>query len=198
MRGIAVVDRQLDAEQIAVWTTSRDGARATNVNAVVIDANNDPDAMPKLLSLVHRCVVLKTEGTTLDGLPIEGETLDVADVASLLDEVEAQQSQILDAIAAYRRATRSSTLVTPTFLARPAPEDFAPAEDTPSRRALAAANYFGRSWTTWLETDEERRRRTVQPTKGTTPWIMPESMNGATVPDFPEAFAGRLHVQCMG
>lgn len=198
MRGIAIVDRQPDAEQIAVWNTSRDGARATNVNAVVIDPNNDPGAMTKLLSLVHRCVVLKTEGTTLDGLPIEGESLGVADVASLLDEVDVQQSRILAAIADYRRATRSKTLVEPTFPARPAPEDFAPAEDTPSLRALATANYFGRSWTTWLETDEERRRRTVQPATGATPWIMPESMNAATVPDFPEAFAGRLHVQGVG
>lgn len=198
MRGIAIVDSQPDAEEIAVWNTSRDGARATNVNAVVIDPNNDPDAIAKLLSLVHRCAVLKTEGTTLDGLPIEGEALDVAGVAALLDEVEAQQSRILNVIADYKRATRSRTLVEPTFPARPAPEDFAAAEDTPSLRALATANYFGRSWTTWLETDEERRRRTVQPATGTTPWIMPESMNGATVPDFPEAFAGRLYVQGNG
>lgn len=195
MRGIAVVDRQVDAEQIAVWNTSRDGARATNVNAVVIDVNNDSDAMTKVLSLVYRCVVLKTEGTTLDGLPIEGEALDVADVAALLDEVEAQQSRILDAIADYGRATRSRTLVAPTFPARPALEDFAPAADIPSFRALATADYFARSWTTWLVTDEERRRRTAQPATGTTPWIMPESMNGATVPDFPEAFAERLYVQ---
>jgi hypothetical protein len=122
----------------------------------------------------------------------------VTDVAALLDEFEAQQSRILDAIADCRCATRSRTLVAPTFPARPAREDFAPAEDTPSLRALAMANYFGRSWTTWLVTDEERRRRTVQPGTGTTPWIMPESMNAATVPDFPEAFAGRLYVQGIG
>ncbi|HLS15682.1 MAG TPA: hypothetical protein VK095_14320 [Beutenbergiaceae bacterium] len=198
MRGIAIVDRQPDAEQIAVWNTSRDGSRATNVNAVVIDTSNDPDAMAKVLSLVHRCVVLKTEGTSLDSLPIEGEALDVADVAALLDEVEAQQSRILAVIADYKRTTRSRTLVEPTFPVRPAPEDFIPAEDTPALRALAMANYFGHSWTTWLSTDEERRRRTVQPVTGTTPWIMPESMNAATVPDFPEAFAGRLYVQGMG
>lgn len=198
MRGIAIVDRQPDAEQIAVWNTSRDSSRAINVNAVVIDASNDPHAMTKMLSLVHRCVVLKTQGTSLDGLPIGGEALDVADVAALLDEVEAHQSRILAAIADYKRATRSRTLVQPTFLARPAPDDFVPTGDAPSLRALATANYFGRSWTTWLATDEERRRRTVQPATGTTPWIMPESMNAPTVPDFPEAFAGRLYVQGMG
>lgn len=198
MRGIAVVDRQIDSEQIAVWNTSRDGARATHVNAVVIDANNDLDAKTKVLALVSRCVVLKTEGTTLDGLPIEGDALTAADVTALLDEVEAQQSRILEAIADYGRATRSRILVAPTFPARPALGDFAPAEDLPSFRALATADYFARSWTTWLVTDEERRRRTVQPATGTTPWIMPESMNGDTVPDFPEAFAGRLYVQGIG
>ncbi|WP_298891720.1 hypothetical protein [uncultured Serinicoccus sp.] len=198
MRGIAVVDRQLDAGQIAVWNTSRDGDRATNVNAVVIDANNDPGATEKVLSLVHRCVVLRTEGTTLEGLPIEGEALDVADIAALLDEVEAQQSRILDAIADYKRAIRSRTLIAPTFPSRPSPEDFSPAEDTPSLRALTTANYFARAWTTWLETDEQRRRRTVQPVTGTSPWIMPESMNAATVPDFPASFTDRLYVQGIG
>ncbi|ANS79326.1 hypothetical protein SGUI_1930 [Serinicoccus hydrothermalis] len=38
----------------------------------------------------------------------------------------------------------------------------------------------------------------MQPATGTTPWIMPETMNAATVPDFPEVFSGRLYVQGMG
>lgn len=195
MRGVAVVDHQPNAGQVAVWITARDGDQATNVNAVVIDVNSDPEAMTKVLSLVHRCVVLGTEGTTLDGLPIEGDALGVADVSALLDEVEAQQSRILDAIADHKQRTRSRSLVEPTFPARPAVDDFVPAEDTASQRALATANYFGRSWSAWLKTDEERRRRTVQPATGMTPWIMPESMNAATASDFPEGFAGRLHIQ---
>lgn len=146
MRGVAVVDHQPNAGQVAVWITARDGDQATNVNAVVIDVNSDPEAMTKVLSLVHRCVVLGTEGTTLDGLPIEGDALGVADVSALLDEVEAQQSRILDAIADHKQRTRSRSLVEPTFPARPAVDDFVPAEDTASQRALATANYFGRSW----------------------------------------------------
>lgn len=195
MRGVAVVDYQPNAGQLAVWIAARDGNQATNVNAVVIDMQDDPEATTKVHSLVHRCVVVGTEGTTLDGLPIEGNALGVADVSALLDEVEAQQSRILDAIADHKRRTRSTSLVEPTFPTRPAADDFVPVEDTASQRALSMANYFGRSWSAWLKTDEERRRRTVQPATGTTPWIMPESMNAATVSDFPEGFAGRLHIQ---
>lgn len=193
MRAIAVIDRQAGA--VVVWITSRDGLQASNVNAVVIDAEGDPDAGEKVRSLTRCCAVLATDGTTLDGLPIEGEPLNVADVAVLLDKVEAQQARILEAIADYKRRTRSKALIEPTFPARPAHEDFTPSEDTATQRAFTTANFVGRAWSTWLKTDEERRRRTEQPKTGKTPWIMPEDMNSAMVPDFPEQFAARLHEQ---
>jgi hypothetical protein len=195
MRGITVIDRQAGAAQIAVWVTSRNGAQASNTNAVVIDADGDPDAIEKVRSLTRCCAVLATDGTTLHGLPIEGKPLSVADVAVLLDEIEAQQGRILQAITDYKRRTRSKTLIEPTFPARPAREDFTPSEDTASQRAFTTANFVGRAWSTWLRTDEERRRRTEQPKTGKTPWIMPEDMNSAAVPDFPEQFATRLHEQ---
>jgi hypothetical protein len=195
MRGIAVIDKQAGAAQIAVWITSRNGAQASNTNAVVIDADGDPDAVKKVRSLTRCCAVLATGGTKLDGLPIEGEPLSAADVDSLLDEVEAQQARILEAITDYKRRTRSKTLIEPTFPARPAREHFAPSEDTASQRAFTTANFLGVAWSTWLKTDEERRRRTEQPKTGKTPWIMPEDMNAATVPDFPEQFAKRLREQ---
>lgn len=195
MRGIAVVDRQAGASQIAVWITTRGGAQASNTNAVVIDIEGDPDAVKKVRSLSRCCAVLATDGTTLDGLPIEGEPLSVADVNVLLDEVEAQQARILKAITEYKRRTRSKALIEPTFPARPAHEAFKPTEDTASQRAFTTANFVGKAWSTWLKTDEERRRRTEQPKTGKTPWIMPEEMNSATVPDFPEQFASRLYEQ---
>lgn len=195
MRGIAVIDKQAGAAQIAVWITSRNGAQASNTNAVVIDADGDPDAVKKVGSLTRCCVVLATDGTKLDGLPIEGEPLSAADVDVLLDEVEGQQARILEAIADYKHRTRSKALIEPTFPARPAREDFTPSEDTASQRAFTTANFVGRAWSTWLKTDEERRRRTEQPKTGKTPWIMPEDMNSATVPDFPAQFAKRLHEQ---
>lgn len=154
-------------------------------------------AVEKVRSLTRCCAVLATDGTTLDGLPIDGEPLSVADVAVLLDEVEAQQARILEAIIDYKRRTRSKALIEPTFPARPAHEDVTPSEDTASQRAFTTANLVGRAWSTWLKTDEERRRRTVQPKTGKTPWIMPEEMNSAAVPDFPEQFAARLHEQSL-
>jgi hypothetical protein len=51
------------------------------------------------------------------------------------------------------------------------------------------------AWKSWLRTDEERRRRTVQPRTGVTPWAMPEAMNGPTVPDFPTHFSEHVHLQ---
>ena len=194
MQGIAVIDRQAGAADIAVWITSRDGAQARNVNAVVVRAD-DPDAARKVRSLTRCCAVLATDGTILDDLPVEGEPLRVADLDKLLDEVEAQQDRILGAITDHKRRTRSKALTEPTFPARPAPEHFLPKEDIASQRALATANFLGRAWNTWLKTDEERRRRTEQPKTGKTPWIMPDDMNSATVPDFPQEFAARLVVQ---
>ncbi|HET7386191.1 MAG TPA: hypothetical protein VFJ19_05940 [Nocardioidaceae bacterium] len=192
-----MIDRQSNADQIAVWVTNRDGdgTQVTNTNAVVIDANADPNAVEKVRSLTRCCVVMATDGTTLDGLPIEGKPLAVADVAALLEEVEAHQTRILDAITDYKGRTRSKALTDPTFPPLPVREHFTPKEDTASQRAFTTANFIGRAWRAWLCADEERRRRTVQPKTGKTPWIMPEDMNAATVPDFPEDFAGRLHEQ---
>jgi hypothetical protein len=195
MRGIAVIDSQAGAAQIAVWITSRREAQARSTNAVVIDAEGDPEAAEKIRSLTRCCAVLVTDGTTLDGLPIEGEPLSVADVAALLDEVEAHQTRILEAITNYKRRTRSRALIEPTFPARPASEDFTTSEDSASQRAFTTAKLVGRAWGAWLKTDEERRRRTQQPRTGKTPWIMPEEMNSRTAPDFPELFAARLREQ---
>lgn len=47
----------------------------------------------------------------------------------------------------------------------------------------------------WLRTDEERRRRTVRPRTGESPWIMPEELNQAEVAEFPPAFAARVRSQ---
>jgi hypothetical protein len=195
MRGIAVIDKLPGAAQIAVWVTSRDGVLARSTNAVVIDAVGDPEAEEKVRSLTRCCAVLATEGTTLEGLPIVGEPLSIADVAVLLDQVEAQQARILEAITDYKRRTRSKALIEPRFPARPKREDFTPSEDTATQRAFTTANFVGMAWSTWLKTDDERRRRTQQPKTGKTPWIMPAELNSHVVPDFPDQFAAQLHEQ---
>lgn len=193
MRGIATIDRQPGSDTIAVWVTSRGpGDVVNNVNAVVMDAATDPDVIESVSSLTRCCAVLVTEGTTLDGLPIDGAPLRAMDLAALIDEVKSQQVRILEAVKAYKARTRSSTLIEPRFPADPKIEDFQPDEDAAARRAFSLANYAGRVWSTWLKTDVERRRRTVQPKTQVTPWIMPDDMNDQTTPDFPPSFAARL------
>lgn len=193
VRGIAVLDRQPGSDAAAVWITSRGlGLDVANVNAVVLDLASDPDATEKVRALTRCCVVLATNGTTLDGWPIEGEPFVEADLDSLLAEIAEHQQRITDAVKAYKSRTHSKTLAEPLFPPVPNAEDFAPDEDTASRRAFMLANYVGRVWGSWLKTDEERRRRTVQPKTGATPWVMPDDMNEQTTPDFPPAFASRV------
>lgn len=198
MRGIATIDRQPDSDRIAVWVTSRtEPAKAGHVNAVVIDMAGDPEALGKVRSLTRCCVVLVTDGTDVQGLPIEGEPLTVRDVEELVAETERTQAAVIDAIGDYKRRTRSKNLVEPVFPVSPAPSDFRPDEDAAPARAFATANYVSRAWTLWLRTDEERRRRTTHPRTGETPWIMPDSMNTPSLEPFPGEFASRLHEQAL-
>ncbi|TFE24619.1 hypothetical protein E0F15_21255 [Frankia sp. B2] len=196
MHGIATIDRQPGSDTIAVWITNRtEPSRAQSVNAVVIDEVNDPRGLEKVRLLTRCCVVLATDGSSLEGLPIKGDHLTVADLKALVAETEGHQQRIVAEIDAYKQRTKSKTLVSPTFLASPKIDDFPPTADTPSQRALATANFVASVWMSWLTTDEERRRRTVQPKTQLSPWIMPEELNDPTVPDFPPGFGGRLHEQ---
>jgi hypothetical protein len=196
MMGIATVDRIMGEAFVAIWLTNRSAAlEATHGNAVVIDLVNDPDAIEKVRSLTRLYAVLVTNGTDTDGLPIEGQPLTVSDIDAWVAETEAHQQAIEAAVDDYKRRTRQKGLVPPTFPVSPSWADFTPSENTPGKRALATANYVARVWTNWLKTDEERRRRTVQPKTGKTPWIMPEELNQAEVAEFPSAFAARVQSQ---
>lgn len=195
MRGVATIDRQPNGDTIVVWVTSREGLNATHTNAVEVAVADADDALDAVISLTRCCAVLVTDGSTLDGLPIEGTPLRRADLDGLLEEVAEEQGAIVAAVRDHQRRTRSKSLVVPQFPRAPSAEDFAPEEDTPSARAFALANFAQRAWTSWLRTDEERRRRTVQPKTGLTPWVMPEAMNAPNVPDFPSKFAESVHEQ---
>ncbi|WP_460844798.1 hypothetical protein [Nocardioides ultimimeridianus] len=172
-------------------TSSLAQPSASHVNAVVMEAEA-ADTHEKVRSLTRSCVVLATDGSTLDGLPVEGAVLHTSDLDHLLDETAVQQNRIVDAIRSYR-----GSLVVPTFPDRPEPRDFQPTEDTASARAFAAASYLRAAWHAWLKTEDERVRRTIQPRTGKTPWIMPEDMNSPVVATFPEAFAARLTEQAL-
>jgi hypothetical protein len=136
--------------------------------------------------------VLVTDDTALDGLPVEGEPLKIADLNELLAEIAEHQQRITEAVRAYKTRTRSKTLTEPTFPDAPAQADFAPHEESASQRAFALANFARRIWSTWLDTDAERLKRTVQPKTGASPWVMPAEMNEQSIPDFPPTFAARI------
>lgn len=197
MRGIATIDRQPGSETIAIWVTNREALVAKHTNAVVVDLAADSEAMEKVRSLTRCSVILVTDGTVLDGLPVEGKPLTTADIHALVGATEAHQETILGAVADYKRRTRSSTLKDPAYPTRAESEDFVPTEDTPSARAFATANYVGRAWSAWLQTDDERRRRTARPKTGESPWIMPADLNDAEVAVFPPSFAARLREQAL-
>lgn len=192
---MATIDHQPGENTIAVWVTGRTKLQAGHTNAVIIDQAADPRAMEKVRSLTRCSAVLLTQGSTADGLPIDGELLTSTDVEELITQIEARRVAITEAVQHYKRTSRSRTLSEPEFQSLPLPDSFHPQDDTAKSRAFALANLLQKLWTEWLRTDEERRRRTVQPRTGTTPWVMPEHLNAPTVPDFPAKFAERIHEQ---
>lgn len=197
MRGVTTIDRQPGGDTIAIWVTGRTDMQAGHTNAVTIDVSADPKAMEKVRSLSRCSAVLLTDGSTVEGLPIEGAPLTSADLDLLLQEIAQHRAAITEAVREYKRTSRSKALTEPEFRALPTPADFTPQEDAAKWRAFALANLLQKTWTEWLRSDDERRRRTVQPKTGKTPWVMPEDMNAPSVPDFPAKFAERIHEQAL-
>jgi hypothetical protein len=195
MRGIATIDRQFGGDAVAVWVTTAKGTQAWHVNAVEIAAEDEAEVHEAVSSLTRCSAVLVTEGSHLDGLPVDGTPLTMADIEDLVTATEAQQDAILLAIKDFKRSAKSASVKLPTFQLSAKAADFAADDDTASGRAFATANFLAKAWTAWLNTDEERRRRTAKPKTGETPWIMPPAMNSPWVDLFPEAFAPRVHVQ---
>lgn len=190
LRGIATVHRHSD-DRIAMWQTSRVGAyRVQHVNAVVLDVSEDPDWWHKVEQFTAGTAVLLTPGTRCI-VDIDGAPLSISDVAELVDETSERAASITDAVARYRVEKRAYGLVEPTFPRSPGRETFALEEKTPEAEARAIADYLAAAWEMWLRVDEERRRRTVQPKTGTTPWIMPVELNSPDVADFPARFQER-------
>ena len=156
MRSVAVVDNR-DGTTIAVWIIASVSALlVSNVNAVVVDTATDPRAIEKVRLLTCGRSVLLTRGSTSAGLPVDCEPRVIEDVGRLVARTEAMQQEILLAVADRRRK-----LAPPEFALVPHESDYRPAQDTPVGRALATANYLGRAWSVFLQTDDERRKRIV-------------------------------------
>lgn len=193
MHTVVTIDQQPGTNIVAVWLTNRDGLEAQHTNAVVLDLDSDSAAQEKIRCLTRHGVILLTDGSTLDGLPVAGPALTLADVDQLIDETRAHHLRIADAVTDYARRTKTN-LVAPSAHSVPMLGAVTP-EKTAPLRALFTANRMLKAWSAWLRTDDERRRRTVQPKTGHTPWIMPTELNSPTVADFPPAFEARLHRQ---
>ena len=187
MLGFAIVDRQPKASATAVWLTGREGSRVSHTNAVVI-AHDDERYDYKIWALTSDRAVILTNGTE-PPKPFE-HALDIAAFDGFIDETAARQELIVEIVTEYAERTKNSNLVIPEFgSARPTLKS--DARDEPQYRALAVANYVAAVWSAWLDTDEQRSRRTAHPRTGKSPWIMPEPLGSPELTEFAPEF-GKL------
>lgn len=187
MLGFAIVDARPTDVATAVWLTSRvEAVRIGHTNAVVV-RHDDAEHDRKVYALTaDRCVVL-TPGSEAR-MPFH-HAIGLDAFGALSDETDALQQRIAEAVAAYSSRSRGRELVLPDF--PPAPQPPRIDHDQPAQRALATADYVARVWSAWLTTDEQRRRRAVDPRTGASPWIMPTELGSPTIAEFPAAFAER-------
>jgi hypothetical protein len=192
MLGFAVVDHRPDDDETVVWLTTRTGSQQVgHTNAVCVNLKLDSEALKKIHSLTRDRAVVLTEGSTTDSLPLTSRALSVQDIDRLVEETIEQQARILAAVKDYAKKTRSKTVMPPEFAPAPRRADFAVLQDTVTQRALQTANFLARAWVAWLATDEQRRRRAVNPRSEETTWIMPEEMSSPVIADFPPRFNER-------
>ncbi|AHH17035.1 hypothetical protein NONO_c22370 [Nocardia nova SH22a] len=187
MLGFAIVDRHPAADATAVWLSSRvDTVIVRNTNAVVI-SHDDPEHDSKVRWLVADRSVVLTDDTV--PRPEFAHSVRSGAFDQFVELIAAQQERICAAIESYSRSKRSA-LVVPIF--QPVPEQIPAQRDEPRFRALALADYVGNVWTAWLFTEDQRRRRTVNPKTGETPWIMPEELDDPDIAILPAEFADRV------
>lgn len=141
-----------------------------------------------------RCVVL-TPGS-VPTRPFQ-HAIELDAVDALVTETAHHQQHMIDAITAYSVAhTRSRDLVVPDFPSAPQPPHYDP--DDPKPSALRAADYAAGAWSAWLATEEQRRRRAVNPRTGASPWIMPPDLASTVIADLPPAFAEQAQPEPLG
>ena len=193
MLGFAVVDSQPSSDATAVWLTSRVASdRTDHTNAVTL-ANDDPDKERKFESLLAGRIVLLTPGSKTPAVVSNAATVEALE--TFREEIEQLQSRIVEAVTNYSEHTRSKNLVRPTFSPTPSTRDLDLSGRSPAHRALATANLVGGLWTCWLKTEEQRRRRSIDPKKGTSPWIMPDDMSAVDVAELPPSLSDETRPQ---
>jgi len=193
MLGFAVLDHRPNGDVAAVWLTSRISAtRADHTNAVKVDLDAE-DALVKIHALTRDRLVVLTGGSTFDGLPIRSNPLTVDDLNSLTSEIKIRRRQIVEAVDAYAKKTKNRNLVRPAFKDLLLPDSFvAPEEEASTQRAFQLANFVARTWSDWLDADDERRKRSINPRTKKSPWIMPEHLSDSVIEEFPAALQERF------
>lgn len=188
MLGFVVIDAQEPSDQVAVWLTSLvESHRADHVNAVVVE-RDDHRLLDQMQALAADRAVLTTDGTVLGGLQLKVDPLTSASLTVLLDETLEHRMRITAAVASYGRE-HGTKPVPPRFYGGDRLADVPLSEESAAGRALRTATILARAWTAWLQSDEQRRRRTVRPQDGGTPWMMPEELNSSKVAPLPARFA---------
>jgi hypothetical protein len=188
MRGFTVIDNRSDDDQIAVWVVSRVSPTAAgNSNAVSMVRSHDAAVQRAVRSLTRNQAILVTEGSTLDGLPVDSKALTVADVRDLIDETSAIREQILSLVQYLRRKP-------PIFVSIPDAERFHPTEHTAQQRAPQAANLLGRVWTAWLDTDLRRRAYSADP-RAADFGRLSGGLSSLDPMLFPPSFGSRIHAE---
>jgi len=196
MLGFATVDHQHRDNIVAVWLTSRITATsADHTNAVAIRLDSDFNALKKVHALSRDRIVVMTDGSTSDGLPIDAKTMTLTDVSSIDSETVERQTLIIKAIDDFAEKNANHNLVHPVFSDPVSLQTFAVSAASATGRALQAANYIARVWSSWLKTDAERLSRTQHPQTKITPWIMPEALNSRSIEELPTDLTERFRPQ---
>lgn len=203
MESFAVIDNMADSSTIATWVVARlEPLVVRNTNAVVVDIHTERDALAKVRMLTRSRVVVLTDGSTPEGLPLDSAPLSIEDISELIAETARLQELIGDAVEAYAwrpslktgaLPTSRRTMVPPRFPTGPTTVELRPHEDSPVGRALATANLLSAAWSTWLETEDERRRRCAI-TDGNI-WMLPDDVREPCIRALPPAIAERAHIE---
>jgi len=191
--GFAIVDRQPKAGATAVWLTGREGSRVSHTNAVVL-AHDDERYDYKVWALTCDRAVILTNGT--EPPKTFEHALDVAVFDGFADETAARQEQIVQIVTEYAERTKNTNLVIPEFPAT-RPTLRTDDRDEPQYRALSVANYVKAVWSAWLDTDEQRSRRTAHPRTGKSPWIMPEPLGSPDLAEFAPEFGTLVQPEAL-
>lgn len=185
MLGFAVLDCQPKTARAAVWLTSRIGPTSvSHTNAVVVDLAEDASGLQKVHSLTRDRATILTSGSSADGLPLTVRIGSIGDIERWDAACLPHRQRINDAVSTYAKQARSPNLIRPFGTGKLLDHEQA-SEDSPGARALQTATYLARVWTRWLQTEEERQRRTVNPKTETSPWMMPDGLDDLAIVEVP-------------